>query len=64
MQSFIANNMPRYRALLVLGVPIILGQLGVIIMGFADTLMIGRYSTDELAASAFVNTIFKTLFPP
>ena len=41
-----------------MGVPIILGQLGVIIMGFADTLMIGHHSTDELAASAFVNTIF------
>ena len=50
--------MPRYRRLLLLGVPIILGQLGVIIMGFADTLMIGHHSTDELAASAFVNTIF------
>lgn len=54
----IAINMPRYRTLLTLGVPIILGQLGVIIMGFADTLMIGHHSTDELAASAFVNTIF------
>lgn len=54
----ITSNMPRYRALLVLGVPIILGQLGIIVMGFADTLMIGRHGTDELAASAFVNTIF------
>ena len=58
MKGFIANYMPRYRRLLLLGVPIILGQLGVIIMGFADTLMIGHHSTDELAASAFVNTIF------
>lgn len=58
MKGFIANYMPRYRSLLLLGVPIILGQLGVIVMGFADTLMIGRHGTDELAASAFVNTIF------
>jgi len=58
MKGFIANYMPRYRSLLFLGVPIILGQLGVIVMGFADTLMIGRHGTDELAASAFVNTIF------
>lgn len=34
-----------------------IGQLGTIIMGFADTIMIGRYGTDELAAAGFVNNI-------
>lgn len=34
-----------------------IGQLGTIIMGFADTLMIGHYGTDELAAAGFVNNI-------
>lgn len=53
--------MSHYSATLRLGVPIAIGQLGVIILGFADTLMVGRYSTDALAASAFVNNLF-TLF--
>lgn len=43
--------------LLRLGIPIIVGQLGTIVMGFADTLMIGRHSTQELAAAGFVNNI-------
>lgn len=47
-----------YRALASLGVPIIVGQLGTIILGFADTLMIGRHSMPELAAAAFVNNMF------
>ena len=46
-----------YPALLRLGVPIMTGQLAVILMNIADTVMIGRHSADELAASAFVNGI-------
>jgi hypothetical protein len=38
-----------YRELLSIGFPIIIGQLGTIILGFADTLMIGHHSTPELA---------------
>ena len=41
-----------------LGLPIIIGQLGIIILGFADTLMIGHHSTAELGAASLVNTIF------
>ena len=47
-----------YRALLWLGIPIVIGQIGVIILGFADTLMIGDHSTLELAAASFVNNLF------
>ena len=47
-----------YRALLFLGMPIVVGQLGVIILGFADTLMIGHHSTAELGAASFVNNMF------
>ena len=46
-----------YPTLLRLGIPIMIGQLGSIIMGFMDTLMIGRYGTSELAAAGFVNAI-------
>ena len=47
-----------HKAILRLGLPIAVGQLGVIIMGFADTMMVGRYSTGALAASSFVNSVF------
>ncbi len=47
-----------YRPLAMLGLPIVVGQLGTIILAFADTLMIGRHSTMELAAAAFVNNMF------
>lgn len=47
-----------HKAILRLGVPIAIGQLGVIIMGFADTMMVGRYSTDALAAASFANSVF------
>lgn len=47
-----------YKALLFLGLPIVIGQVGVIILGFADTLMIGHHSTSELGAASFVNNVF------
>ena len=34
--------------------PIVIGQLGTIILGFADTLMIGHHSTIELGAADLV----------
>ena len=45
-------------SLLKLGLPIVVGQLGMIILGLADTVMIGHHSTEELAAAAFVNNVF------
>ena len=47
-----------YKEILTLGLPIIVGQLGTIVLGFADTLMIGHHSTRELAAAGLVNNIF------
>lgn len=47
-----------YCSLLKLGLPIIIGQIGVIVLGFADTLMIGHHSTEGLAAASFVNNMF------
>jgi MATE family multidrug resistance protein len=46
-----------YRNLIVLALPIIIGQLGGIVTGLADTLMVGWHSTEELAASSFVNNV-------
>ncbi|MBR5999912.1 MAG: MATE family efflux transporter, partial [Oxalobacter sp.] len=47
-----------YRQLLMLGIPIIIGQIGIIVLGFADTIMIGQYSTEALGAAGFVNNLF------
>lgn len=47
-----------YKELIYLGVPIMVGQLGTIILGFADTMMIGHHSAAELSAAGFVNTLF------
>lgn len=47
-----------YKALFFLGLPIVIGQVGVIVLGFADTLMIGHHSTLELGAASFVNNVF------
>ncbi len=46
-----------YRSLLSVGIPIMVGQLGMIILGFADTMMVGHHSTTELGAASFVNNI-------
>ncbi len=56
------TNKHHYRELLSIGIPIIIGQLGTIILGFADTLMIGHHSTQELAAAGLVNNIFGLVF--
>ncbi len=47
-----------YSTLARVGLPIVIGQLGIIILGFADTIMVGRHSTDELGAAGFVNNMF------
>ena len=46
-----------YATILRLGMPLLLGQLGVIVTGYADTIMVGNYNTDALASASFVNSI-------
>ena len=48
------------RSLLKLAVPIIIGQLGSIVTGLADTIMVGQHSTAELAAASFVNNVINS----
>lgn len=47
-----------YKELARLGLPILIGQLGMIIVGFADNIMVGHYSTAALASASFVNNLF------
>ena len=50
--------MARYGSLVRLGLPIVVGQIGNVVLGFADTIMVGHHSMQELAAASFVNTMF------
>lgn len=59
MQSIKANRFSQYyKPILRLGIPIAIGQIGVIIMGFADTMMVGNFNTQSLAAASFVNAVY------
>lgn len=58
MQSLVQKYREDYKQILRLGAPILVAQLGIIVVGFADSIMVGRYSTDALAGAAFVNNVF------
>lgn len=47
-----------YSTLFKLGMPVMATQLGIIMVAFADTAMVGAYGVNELAAAAFVNSMF------
>lgn len=49
--------MKQIRDILKIGLPIMLGQACIIILAFADNIMIGWYGVNELAAASFVNGI-------
>jgi len=57
-----ADYKEHYKQTIKLGVPIMLGQLGVILVGFTDNIMIGHHSMEELAAASFVNNFFTLAF--
>lgn len=61
-RSYYQERKSTLKELLALGTPIILGQLGIITVNFADTIMVGRHSTDALASASFVNNIFALFF--
>lgn len=47
-----------YKSLIHLGVPIVIGQIGIVIVGLADNIMVGQFNTLHLAAASFVNSTF------
>ena len=47
-----------YKELTRLGLPIVIGQLGIIFVSFVDTFMVSRHGTNDLAAASFVNNMF------
>ena len=61
MAGFYEKYRNYYKQIFIIGLPILLGQLGVIVTGFVDTMMVGRYSTDALASASFVNNLFNLM---
>ncbi len=45
MSFRISDYTGHYPALIKLGLPILVSQLGMIVVGFADNIMVGHYST-------------------
>lgn len=58
MGAFLTEYLPRYKAIVRLGLPLLIGQLGAIAVSFADNMMVGHYSTPALASASFVNNFF------
>ena len=58
MNSLLRQN----KKTLALALPIMVGHVSQMLLGLADTVMISRVGTMELAAAAFANVIFNTFF--
>ena len=54
----VSSYISAYREIIKLGLPILVGQLGTIVVSFADNIMVGHYSTEALASASFVNNLF------
>jgi MATE family multidrug resistance protein len=55
--SLLAQSLSENRRTLALASPIIAGYVGQMLMGWADTIMVGRVGVIPLAACAFANTV-------
>jgi len=53
---------PEIRPILRLAFPLMIGQLGQMLMGVVDTVMVARVGIVELAALTFANTLFYVPF--
>ena len=61
MSGFYEKYRNYYKQIFIIGLPVLLGQLGIIVTGFIDTMMVGRYSTGALASASFVNNLFNLM---
>ncbi|HCQ15273.1 MAG TPA: MATE family efflux transporter [Cryomorphaceae bacterium] len=55
------TTLEHYRKNIQLAWPVMLGQLGHVLVGLADSIMVGQLGTIPLAAGAFANAIFNML---
>lgn len=54
----LADYIPFYKRNLYLAFPVVLSQIGQVLVGLVDNMMVGHVGTVELAASAFANNVF------
>ncbi len=55
--SYFSKYATHYSTILKLGIPLLLGQFGVIVTSYVDTIMVGNYNTAALASASFVNSV-------
>ncbi len=60
--SLLSQSLSENRRTLALAAPIVSGFLGQMLMGWADTIMVGRVGVIPLAACAFANTVLAVPF--
>jgi MATE family multidrug resistance protein len=58
MQDFIGLYKPYFKKIVKLSYPIIIGQIGIVLMGVADIVMIGRLDATNLAAAGLANSVY------
>lgn len=58
MKKYFSQYREHYASLIKLGIPIVIGQIGIVVVGLADNMMVGQYDTLHLAAASFVNSVF------
>ncbi len=56
--NWIRSYRSELKATFQLGMPIIIGQLGLVLMGVADTIQVGRLGAAPIAAATFVNAAY------
>lgn len=56
--SFIKSYKPYFKTIVDLSGPIIIGQVGIVLMGIADVVMIGKIDSTNLAASGVANSVY------
>lgn len=56
--SLFQRLLPHYTATLRLGIPLVVGQVGQVVLTFVDSAMIGHHATADLSAASFCINIF------
>ena len=58
MLTFYSKYKPYFQKIIKLSVPIIIGQIGIVLMGVADMVMIGQIDATNLAAAGLANSVY------
>jgi len=58
--NYFSQYLPYYKRNLQIAIPVMLTQMGAALVGVFDSMMVGHYSTVDLAAVSFSNAIFFT----